>query len=154
MNDKRFKKSLDFVLLSEGGYVNHPNDAGGETNFGITKKVYDMYRKSKNLPAQSVKNISNEEVEEIYYKKYYIASGADKISDDKLALIHFDTAVNMGVSRAGSFLTLSRGNTDKYLKLRKDKYIEFSKRNPAQKVFLQGWLNRLCRLENYIKQHY
>ncbi len=154
MEDKRFKKALDFVLLSEGGYVNHPADLGGETNFGITKAVYDMYRKSKNLPQRSVKNITSEEIEEIYYKKYYQASGADKIADEVLALIHFDTAVNMGVSRAGSFLTLSQGNRDKYLKLRRDKYIEFARVNPSQKVFLNGWLNRLGRLEKYIQQHY
>ncbi len=153
MEDKKFKKALDFVLLMEGGYVNHPDDSGGETNFGITKSVYDMYRKSKNLPARSVKNITSDEVEEIYYKKYYKASGADRL-DEVLGLIHFDTAVNMGVSRAGSFLTLSQGNKDKYLKLRRDKYIEFSQVNPGQKVFLKGWLNRLARLENYIKQNY
>ena len=154
MEDKKFRKALDFVLLSEGGYVNHPADSGGETNFGITKAVYDMYRKSKNLPQRSVKNITSEEIEEIYYKKYYQASGADKIADEVLALIHFDTAVNMGVSRAGSFLTLSQGNRDKYLKLRRDKYIEFARVNSSQKVFLNGWLNRLGRLEKYIQQHY
>ncbi len=154
MEDKKFRKALDFVLLSEGGYVNHPADSGGETNFGITKAVYDMYRKSKNLPQRSVKNITSEEIEEIYYKKYYQTSGADKIADEVLALIHFDTAVNMGVSRAGNFLTLSQGNRDKYLKLRRDKYIEFARVNPSQKVFLNGWLNRLGRLEKYIQQHY
>ncbi len=154
MEDKKFKKALDFVLFSEGGYVNNPADSGGETNFGMTKSVYDMYRKSKKLPLRSVKEITSEEVEEIYYKKYYIASGADKITDEKLALIHFDTSVNMGISRAGSFLTLSQGNSEKYLKLRRDKYIEFAEKNPTQKVFLKGWLNRICRLENYIKQYY
>ncbi len=154
MENKKFKKALDFVLLMEGGYVNHPADSGGETNFGITKSVYDMYRKSKNISLQSIKNITSDEVEEIYYKKYYLPSGADRLNDEPLGLIHFDTAVNMGISRAGSFLTLSQGNKDKYLKLRRDKYIEFAKVNPSQKVFLKGWLNRLARLENYIKQNY
>ncbi len=154
MQDEKFKKALDFVLLSEGGYVNNPNDFGGETNFGITKTVYDMYRRSKNLPLQSVKNITSVEIEEIYYKKYYLASGADKISDEKLGLIHFDTAVNMGIARARSFLTLSQGNIEKYLKLRREKYIEFAQSNSSQKVFLKGWLNRLSRLENFIKQNY
>ena len=150
---KNFRKALDFILSAEGGYVNNPNDLGGETNFGITNSVYSAYRKQKALPIQSVKFISSDEIEEIYYKKYYIASGADKISDNKLALVHFDTAVNMGISRANSFLTLSHGDLSEYLRLRKDKYILFAK-VPSQKIFLKGWLNRICRLENYIKTHY
>lgn len=150
MQDERFNTALSFVLSCEGGYVNHPNDIGGETNFGITTKTYLDYRKSKNLPPRSVKFISDEEIKEIYYKKYYVASGANNIKDFKLALVHFDTAVNMGISRANNFLTLSKTNVDSYMCLRKEKYLEFAK-VPSQKVFLKGWLNRLCRLENYIK---
>lgn len=153
MEKNEFRKALDFVLMAEGGYVNHPNDIGGETNFGITKNVYDAYRKSKTLPLQSVKQISQDEVEEIYYKKYYVLSGADKIKDAKLSLLHFDTAVNMGITRANSFLTLSKGILSDYFRLRKNKYFEFAK-IPSQKVFLQGWLNRLGRLENYLRINY
>jgi len=141
------------IAAMEGGYSNHPNDLGGETNFGITTGVYNAYRKQKNLPLQSVKYISSEEIEEIYFKKYFLASGADKISDNKLALIHFDTAVNMGVSRANNFLTLSHGNIQEYLKLRKNKYIQFAN-VPSPNIFLKGWLNRLCKLEKYINSHY
>ena len=151
--DDNFRKALDFVLSMEGGYSNHPNDLGGETNFGITTSVYNAYRKQKNLPSQSVKHISSEEIEEIYFKKYFLASGADKITDHKLALIHFDTAVNMGISRANNFLTLSHGNFKEYLKLRKNKYIQFAS-VPSQNIFLKGWLNRLCKLENFINSYY
>lgn len=153
MFNNDFKKALDFILQLEGGYSNNSNDFGGETNFGITKSVYDSFRKSKNLPIQSIKLISCDEIQEIYYKKYYLPSGANNINDKKLALIHFDTAVNMGVRRANSFLTLSHGNIECYLKLRKDKYIEFAN-VPGQEIFLRGWLNRICRLENFIKFYY
>ena len=150
MQSKRFKAFLDFVLACEGGYSNNPNDLGGETNFGITSRTYSDFRKSKGLSLRSVKEISMDEIEEIYYKKYYLASGTDKIDDFRLALIHFDTAVNMGVARANNFLTLSHSNIDEYLHLRKEKYIEFA-RVPSQKIFLKGWLNRIARLESYIK---
>ena len=149
MQDERFRVALDFVLSCEGGYVNNPNDLGGETNFGITTRTYLDYRRSKGLAPRSVKEISWDEIEDIYYKKYYIPSGANKIKDFRLALLHFDTAVNMGVTRANSFLTLSHSNYETYLRLRKEKYIEFAK-VPSQKIFLKGWLNRLCRLENFI----
>jgi lysozyme family protein len=35
-----FDKSIPYILAHEGGYSNNLNDAGGETNFGITKRVY------------------------------------------------------------------------------------------------------------------
>ena len=110
--DKNFDKMLQFVLKRGGGYINDPNDLGGETNKGITYKTYNAYRKSKNLPARSVKYITDSEVKEIYYNNYYKAVGADKIKKTKLAAIMFDTAVNMGVSKAKTFLQKSISNTD------------------------------------------
>ena len=35
-----FNEIIEVVLKHEGGYVNDPNDLGGETNFGITKRFY------------------------------------------------------------------------------------------------------------------
>ena len=31
-----FNEIIEVVIKHEGGYVNDPNDLGGETNFGIT----------------------------------------------------------------------------------------------------------------------
>ncbi len=95
MYDSNFEKMLKFVLQREGGYVNDPNDLGGETNKGITHTTYNSYRRSKGLPIQSVKYITDSEVRDIYYNNYYKASGADKISNPTLAAYVFDTAVNM-----------------------------------------------------------
>ena len=35
----QLKAIIDGVIAREGGYVNDPRDAGGETNWGITKAV-------------------------------------------------------------------------------------------------------------------
>jgi len=151
--DKNFEKGLKFVLAREGGYSNHPNDSGGETNKGVTHKTYDAYRKSQNLPTRSVKDITDKEVKDIYYNNYYKASGADKIGDPKLATVVLDTAVNMGVSRAKTMLNKSNGNVDKYLALRQEKYKEFVQAKPSQKVFLKGWQNRVADLDKYINSN-
>lgn len=149
MSNDNFKKTLKFVLQREGGYVNDPTDLGGETNKGITYRTYNAYRKSKGLKPQSVKHITDSEVEDIYYNNYYKASGADKISDPKLSAYVFDTAVNMGVSRAKTFLSESNGNADKFEQLRRAKYDEFVQAKPSQKKYLQGWNNRVTELKNF-----
>ena len=36
---QNFDDAFDALIGHEGGYVNHPDDPGGETRFGITKRV-------------------------------------------------------------------------------------------------------------------
>lgn len=149
MNDENFEKMLKMILSHEGGYVNNPNDKGGETNKGITHTTYDNYRKRKGLPTRSVKYITNEEVLDIYYNNYYKSCGADKLDNPQLAFYVFDTAVNMGPSRAQEFLTKSNGNLETFERLRREKYKEFAKNDPTQAGFLQGWQNRVTTTKNF-----
>ena len=44
----------------EGGYVDHPDDPGGETNFGISKKEF---------PNLDIENLTRDDAKEIYKKK-------------------------------------------------------------------------------------
>ena len=154
MKDEIFEKTLQFILRYEGGYVNDPYDLGGETNCGITYSTYNAYRKSKNLPVQSVKYITDEEIRDIYYNNYYKASGADKVTNPVLAAYTFDTAVNMGVSRAKSILEQSNGNPNIFYDLRKAKYDEFVKYRPEQKRFLQGWYNRISSMKQFAENNF
>ena len=97
-----FDKCLQLVLKHEGGYVNHPNDPGGMTNYGVTRKVYEKYL-GKEVTETDMKDMSLEHVGEIYKKKYW-----DKVRGDDLPSgldwAVFDFAVNAGVSRAAKVL--------------------------------------------------
>lgn len=91
--------ALKLVLAHEGGYVNHPKDPGGETNKGVTKAVYDAYRKRKGLARRSVREITATELSDIYTTGYW-----DKVDADALPAgvdyMVFDFAVNSGPARA------------------------------------------------------
>ncbi len=151
-NNYRFEKALEYLFQAEGGYSNHKNDKGGATNFGITQRTYDAYQQRKGFAPTPVKQITRQEAAQIYYEDYWIASGADKIDNFPIALILFDSCVNHGVSAGKSLYKKADNNAEKFLNLRREKYKSIVKNNPSQKVFLKGWLNRIDRLEKYIKK--
>jgi len=151
MANELFEQALKFVLTREGGYVNNPKDPGGATNKGITQYTYNAWLKSKGQISKSVKDITDAEVKEIYYKNYWLAAKCDKMTK-KFAIICFDTAVNMGVSRVSEFLKAAQyTDIEVFLLARIRKYNEFSN-NANQRTFLHGWLNRVFALYDYINK--
>lgn len=74
-----YAAAMKQIRAFEGGFVNHPRDPGGATNFGVTQAVYDDYRASKKLAKRSVKSITEAEVDEIYLTRY-----ANKVRYDDL----------------------------------------------------------------------
>ena len=147
--DYEYPNMLKFVLAREGGYANRKNDMGGPTNKGITQVTYNSYRRSKNLSTEDVRNITQQEVEDIYYNNYYKASGADKIDNPRLALYVFDTAVLHGVYGAKQILKKSGGDLEKFEQLRREHYYKIVNEKPKQKENLQGWLNRVNHLKDF-----
>jgi lysozyme family protein len=81
---------IAFILKHEGGYVNDPHDAGGETNFGISKRQY---------PNVDIKNLSMAQAAAIYQRDYYAKVKGDAMPA-WLALLLTDFAVNAGVGTA------------------------------------------------------
>ncbi len=147
-----FDKMLSFVLEREGGYVE--NDCGQACNYGIQQKTYDAYRTRRGLPKKHVKYITKTEVRDLYYNDFYLAVGADEIKDPKLALYAFDTAVNMGVSRAREFLEASNGDCAKFEKLRLNKYEAIAQNNPDKKKYLKGWKNRVSWAHDFADKQF
>ncbi len=100
-----YDKCLETILHHEGGYVNHPQDPGGETNLGVTKKVYQEHGGTKDM-----KDLLVEDVAPIYKKGYW-----DKMKGDDLPggldLCVFDFGVNAGPGRAAKFLQQMIGTT-------------------------------------------
>lgn len=98
-----FSRSLPLILAHEGGYVNHPADPGGATMKGVTQATYDGWRSKQGLAAQSVRNITADEIGAIYRRDYWDAvKGEDLPAGVSYAV--FDFAVNSGVKRASRFL--------------------------------------------------
>lgn len=93
--------SIDYVLENEGTeFVNHPNDKGGPTRFGITLKTLQSHR-GKECCAEDVKRISRKEVLAIYEAHYWSPLKLKDLMDQNVATAIFDIAVNCGPSVAG-----------------------------------------------------
>lgn len=150
-NDKYFSKMLDFVFEHEGGYVNHPNDRGGSTNMGVTQTTYDGYRTQKGLSKRNVKQLSKEEATEIYHN-IYKESGADKISNPRLAMCVFDWANHSGAKNEALQRALKEcnGDVNKFIKKRSDFLHKLIEKDPTQEVFRKGWDNRIRDLNTYV----
>lgn len=95
------KKSIEHVLKVEGGYVNDPSDSGGETNWGITKRVA-----LKNDYTGAMRDMPKSLASEIYVKRYWDALALDQVEhlSDIVAAELIDTGVNQGVGRAAETL--------------------------------------------------
>ena len=105
MSAVNYDKCLETILHHEGGYVNHPEDPGGETNMGVTKRVYDDFGGTKDM-----KDLEFDDVAPIYKQNYW-----DRVKGDHLPigldLCVFDFGVNAGTGRSAKYLQALIGTT-------------------------------------------
>jgi len=96
-----FDSILAGVLANEGGYVNDPLDAGGETKFGITKAVARA-----NGYKGPMRDLPKATALEIYRAKYIVAPGFGLVGNMSMPIAAelVDTGVNMGPAAATRFL--------------------------------------------------
>ena len=92
---------IEEVLAKEGGYVNDPRDAGGETNFGLT-----IATARANGYTGPMKAMTRDFAFGVYNKQYVVAPGFDKIAaiSQAIGAELVDTGVNMGPKVAAQFL--------------------------------------------------
>jgi len=106
---ENFDKCLKMLLSHEGGFVNHPEDPGGITNLGVTKKVYDEWI-GRESTEQEMRDLTPEDVGPIYKKNYW-----DRVKGDSLPSgldwACFDWCVNSGSGRPAKAVQRAVGAT-------------------------------------------
>ena len=100
--NKNYDHSLEMLLEHEGGFVNHPDDPGGITNLGVTKKVYEDWVE-REVSEQEMRDLAKEDVALIYKRNYWDRCKCNSL-DSGLDFAVFDWAVNSGKSRASKAL--------------------------------------------------
>lgn len=97
-----FDLAFDRLMGHEGGYVNDPEDPGGETNWGISKRTY---------PQVDIAQLTRENAKVIYKKDFWDRVRADQLYDG-VAFQTFDFAVNSGIETAVRYLQRALGVAD------------------------------------------
>ena len=98
----RFDRFIDRLLSHEGGYVNDPNDPGGETRFGISKRSY---------PRLNIRKLTRAEAIAIYRRDFWERSRADDLPP-AVGFQLLDGAVNSGIDNATRWLQRAVGVAD------------------------------------------
>lgn len=158
-----FDTALEQVLKNEGGYVDHPEDRGGKTNYGITQKTLSDFL-GRDASDEEIQNISMDTVRQIYRQNYWDRLKLSHIIDMRLAHILFDQAVNRGTRKVAEQIQKLVGVTvdgvigpvtlkainDRvsdslifdFIKQSQLSYISIVEQTPSQIVFLKGWIKR------------
>ena len=89
-----FYQEIKKVIEREGGYVNDPDDPGGETKYGISKKAY---------PNVDIKNLTVDDAVELYKDDYWLPAKIERLPD-KLQGQYFDMVVNQGIAKSSKIL--------------------------------------------------
>lgn len=107
----KIQKIINDIIDAEGGYVNDPQDPGGETIYGITKKVA-----RENFYMDEMEHMPRSFAEHIYRKHYITDPKFDLLLpySELIAAEVIDTGVNCGQKTAARFLqeTLNLFNND------------------------------------------
>lgn len=161
------KKFLPILERHEGGFVNHPNDKGGATKYGITLKTWINKGYDKNgdgvIDAKDIELLDYADFE-LIASDYWNACKANKIENQSLANFVVDWFYNSGYAGIKAMQRALNVTADGIIgqktldainypcnsinfynlkKARLDFVHNIVTRNPSQKVFLNGWTRRI-----------
>lgn len=111
----KFELAIGHTLKNEGGFVNDPQDNGGLTYVGVTRKNFpnwvgwsklDKWITANGTP-KTGKIFTEAEIpglekdcKDFYKQNFWIPIKGDEIINQEVANDLFDTSVNMGISQA------------------------------------------------------
>lgn len=163
-----FLDAYTTTLHHEGGYVNDPDDRGGETYKGISRiynptwngwSVIDQLKNKSDFPqCLECDNILQDSVKKFYKIKYFDDYRGDEMPQG-LAMEMFDTSVNMGVGRAITFLQTTLNVLNRNQQLYPD-MVEDGSYGPTTHKCLNSYLQTdtvdlLCKVMNVLQgNHY
>lgn len=163
-----FHRFAPLLHSLEKGVADHKEDKGGFTVDGVTLSTFRRYY-GDGKTRDDLLAMTAGEWSFIMKSGYWDKAKADQIDNQKIAEIIADWCVNSGTARIRDVqailgvkpdgvvgpITLKAINgsdpAELYRRLMNARVGFFEKivaRNPSQKVFLKGWMNRLKRLEN------
>lgn len=159
----RFNELMEFVftwevgkdrsgkIRADGGYTNDPDDPGGETKWGISKRAN---------PDVDIPNLTVQQALEIYKTKYWDVYKNDKFTpidletaEIGLAAAILDTGINCGVKRCTKWYQEALKTKDPVktlLGLRDKHYFDLVTMRPEMNKFYKGWTNRMVDLKKFI----
>ncbi|AXF22845.1 hypothetical protein CUJ89_20290 [Burkholderia pyrrocinia] len=170
---EKFKKISAIILQHEGGYSNRANDKGGATNHGIawnTWQAYAMEDVGVEPTIENLKNLTDDQAEKIYLKRYWEPKGFCKFNDMRVALMVYDWTITSGGAarqiqkllnnKYGSNISVDGGmgsetvaalnnvqDQDALLQdiaeIRRQYYTNLTINDSTQLANLKGWLNRV-----------
>ena len=152
LNDKEYQRALkEYAIPNEGGYVNDPQDPGGETNMGISKRYH---------PDEDIKNLTRERANALLFKEIWNWNGINTLPSEIKGFV-FDHGIRtspqnaietthkaLGINPVGDIIgrdTLSRlENMDynEFLHKYKELVKEQDKQRSGYGNFGKGWDNR------------
>jgi lysozyme family protein len=160
------REVFNALLESEGGFVNHPDDGGGPTNFGITQATLSHWRREAST-LDDVKTLSRDEALTIYSEQYFLKTKIDQLPL-RIQSVVLDDAVLSGPVTAIKTLQrhLRHASVDgiigpqtcsiaaqqptaelitNLVRSRVERYCRIVQRDATQSVFLVGWVRRAMR---------
>lgn len=162
---ENFDAALAAVLEHEGGFVNHPQDPGGMTNLGVTKRVWEAWV-GKTVSEADMRALTPALVAPMYRKQYWDAVKGDELPSG-LDYLMFDFAINAGVSRAIRTMQRAIGTTpdgaigpktmqalrdadpDALIAKFSDEKEAFYRSLPTFATFGKGWLRRVAEVKSH-----
>jgi lysozyme family protein len=120
-----FEAAFLLVVGAEGGYVNDPNDPGGETKYGISKHSY---------PNVDIANLTYDGAKAIYLRDYWTPLSLDS-KPWATALLKFDASVNQGMGYAHSL-------PDDPIEICVSRALRYASNSQITR-YGRGWYNRL-----------